>query len=179
VYDETLERLVPAAERIRVGHGLDAGIQMGPLISQDHLDRVRGFIEDADLLPLTGGAQLGRVGFFLPPTIFSDVDMRSRMWREEIFGPVLCVVPFDDLDHAVEIANDSQYGLAAGIFSEDEARVSELASRLDVGTVWANTHNQFDPAAPWGGLKCSDVGKELGSHALDSYTEEKVVWRAG
>ena len=178
VYQQVVEVLVGMAGSIPLGHGLDDGVQLGPLISEQQRGRVHAFVSDpASPQPVVGGQPLDRPGFFYPPTIVEVSDRDVRIWNEEVFGPVLCMTPFDDPIEAVAIANNSQYGLSAGLITADEERAGNLAARLEVGTVWVNTHNQYDPAVPWGGMKHSGIGRELGS-ALSAYTEEKVTWFA-
>jgi acyl-CoA reductase-like NAD-dependent aldehyde dehydrogenase len=152
---------------------------MGPLVSDRQLDRVTGYVErgtDDGATLITGGHRVDGPGYFMEPTVLTDVDPGSELWREEIFGPVVCATPFESVEDAVEMANDSVYGLAAGIFSRDLAKAERLARRLEAGTVWINAYNLFDPAVPWGGMKSSGLGRENGRDALDLYTEEKVIW---
>jgi phenylacetaldehyde dehydrogenase len=178
-YNEVLAALVSAVQRIRVGYGMEKSTQLGPVISQAQRDRVHGYV----LAPtsgelLTGGQPLDGEGFFYPPTVVSGVAPGDALWTEEVFGPVLSVAAFDDADQAVELANDSRYGLAAGVVTTDDELAARVASRLEVGTVWVNTHNVYDPAVPWGGMKQSGIGREIGGSAVNADTEEQVLWLA-
>jgi aldehyde dehydrogenase (NAD+) len=128
---------------------------------------------------ITGGQRvfpLGDKGHFYAPTILADVDNSSPVAQEEIFGPVLCVIPFDTEDEAVKLANESKFGLAAGIQTENISRAHRVSSRLEAGLVWVNTYNQFDVALPFGGFKESGIGRELGTEVLDAYTQIKSVY---
>jgi phenylacetaldehyde dehydrogenase len=179
VYDEVVSSLLGAVGRIRVGYGLDSATQMGPLVSAGQLSRVDAFVKAPTAGEVVAGGQpLDREGFYYPPTVVSGVEPGDALWAEEVFGPVLAVAPFDDEDQAVALANDSQYGLAAGLITNDRDLAQRVAPRLDVGTVWVNTHNVYDPAVPWGGLKQSGVGRDIGDSALNAYTEEQALWLA-
>jgi acyl-CoA reductase-like NAD-dependent aldehyde dehydrogenase len=180
VYDEVLSALTGAVERIRVGYGMEKSTQLGPVVSGTQRDRVHSFaVAPTAGQVVTGGRPLDRDGFFYPPTVVSGVARDDVLWTEEVFGPVLSMAPFEDVDHAVELANDSRYGLAAGLITTDDKLAEAVAPRLDVGTVWVNTHNAYDPAVPWGGMKHSGIGREIGNSAVNAYTEEQVLWLAG
>jgi aldehyde dehydrogenase (NAD+) len=175
VYDEALDELTKTVANVQLGPGIDPMTQMGPLVSQTHMDRVLGYIatgnkEGARLV--TGGSRassLGR-GYFVEPTIFADVDGKMRIAREEIFGPVLAAIPFEDEEDLVVKANDSVYGLVAGLWTSDVKRAHRVAHALQAGTVYVNCYNVVDPSTPWGGYKQSGWGRELGPYALDLYT---------
>jgi len=176
-----LARLVERAKRIVVGDPFAPDVQMGPLVSRAQFDRVRGHIEQgiADGARLvTGGdrpAGAPEQGFFIAPTIFTDVPPTSALWRDEIFGPVLCVRAFDTEQEAIELANDSEYGLVATVVTADEARGERVARALAAGVVWVNTPQLIYPQTSWGGYKRSSIGRELGPFGLAAFQEIKQV----
>jgi acyl-CoA reductase-like NAD-dependent aldehyde dehydrogenase len=183
VYHSFVERLAAKASAIRLGDPRDPVTEMGPMVSLGQLERALGFVSRAidDGAKLVVGGErdtegANGEGFFLRPTIFSDVRVGSELEQEEVFGPVLACVAVDDLDHAVRIANGVRYGLAAGVWTRDTALAHRVAKRLRAGVVWLNTYDQFDTAAPFGGYKESGWGRDLSAQAFDTYTQSKCVW---
>ena len=183
VYDEFVEGVSEFAKKLRVGNSLDPQTQIGPLVSAEQLDRVLGYLElgRAEGARTTAGGRrietgdLAR-GYFVEPTVFADVQDDMRVAREEIFGPVACVLPFDTIDEVVARANDTTFGLSGGVWTRDVGKAHRLASELRSGTVWVNTFLLFDPAVPFGGYRMSGWGREMGQHALDEYLNVKSVW---
>jgi len=178
VYDEVVEGVVHHARQIRVGSGFDAASQMGPLVSHEQLERVCSYIDagirDGAQL-VTGGKRTGERGYFVEPTVFAGTRQSMKIAREEIFGPVVAAMPFDDPDEVLSLANDSTYGLAAAVWTRDVTKAHRLARRLKSGTVWINCYNVFDAALPFGGYKESGWGREMGLAAVELYTELKAV----
>ncbi|MGV3487425.1 MAG: aldehyde dehydrogenase family protein [Tuberibacillus sp.] len=177
-FDNVVSDLVAYSKSIKQGEGLNPETQMGPLVSKEQQDRVVNYIdmgkaEGAELL--TGGTYSER-GYFVEPTVFADVSDDMTIAKEEIFGPVVCAMPFEDLDEVIKRANNSDYGLAAGLWTENVKNAHYVASKLKAGTVWVNCYNVFDAASPFGGFKSSGIGREMGSYALNNYTEVKSVW---
>ncbi|WP_427183748.1 aldehyde dehydrogenase [Bordetella bronchialis] len=183
IYDAFAERLVARTRRIRVGDPLDPGTEMGTLACRAQYDKTRhwiGVAQEEGAVLLSGGKPpadpgLAR-GLFIEPTIFGGVRNDMRIAQEEVFGPVLCLIPFRDEDDAVRIANDTRYGLAAGVWTHDVKRAHRMARRLRAGTVWVNTYRRTNWATPFGGMKESGIGRENGLHAIYEFTETKSVW---
>jgi phenylacetaldehyde dehydrogenase len=178
VFDQVVEGVAAHAKKIKLGAGLDADTQMGPLVSEEQLNRVTGFLaagrgDGANFV--TGGARHGSHGYFVEPTVITGTRPNMSVVREEIFGPVLVAEPFSDEADLVRRANESPYGLAAAVWSRDISRAHRIASAFRAGTVWVNCYNVFDSALPFGGYKQSGWGRELGSEALQLYTETKAV----
>jgi acyl-CoA reductase-like NAD-dependent aldehyde dehydrogenase len=183
MHDRFADALCTAATSMKQGSGLDPETKIGPLVSQEQLERVTGYLEvgkKEGATPRTGGARAtGKgldKGYFVQPTIFTDVRNDMRIAREEIFGPVVAVIPFQDESDAVLQGNDTLYGLAAGVWTRDVSRAHRVARAIRAGTVWVNCYNVFDAASPFGGYKESGYGRELGRYALDLYTQVKSVW---
>jgi acyl-CoA reductase-like NAD-dependent aldehyde dehydrogenase len=179
---EFVDKLAAGAAAMKVGPGLETDTQMGPLISPSQLARVHSYVESglaegAELV--TGGARAEgdlAAGNFYLPTVFANVTQTMRIAREEIFGPVLSVLAYDDLEGATAMANDSDYGLAAVIWSRDITTVNQLSRRIRAGTVWVNMAPILDPAATWGGVKSSGIGREMGWEGIAAFTEVKSIW---
>jgi acyl-CoA reductase-like NAD-dependent aldehyde dehydrogenase len=181
-YDEVLEVFSGLANALVVGDSLDPATQVGPVASARQRERIEGYIEK-------GRAEGGRIvagggrppeqerGWFVQPTIFADVDNSDTIAREEIFGPVLAVIPYDSVDQAVAIANDSEFGLGGSVWSRDPERAQDVARRVQTGSIGIN-HYMLDPAAPFGGVKASGVGRELGPEGLEAYLQLQSIYEA-
>ncbi|MDR0808462.1 MAG: aldehyde dehydrogenase family protein [Gemmobacter sp.] len=178
-----LDRLTELAEAIHIGPGSAEGVKMGPLISQAHHDKVMSYVQagmEAGARLVTGGSRPPglNAGYFVAPTIFADVTPDMTIWTEEIFGPVLSVMTFRTEEEAVRLANDTPYGLAASVLSKDRARAERVGDALEAGIIWQNCSNMVVIEAPWGGIKKSGMGRELGRWGLESYLEprQKTRW---
>jgi aldehyde dehydrogenase (NAD+) len=179
IHDAFVEKLVTRAKKQRVGDPFDMATTQGPQISQEQCDRIMGYIdigisEGANLL--SGGKRVGNKGYFIQPTIFDGVKDNMRIAKEEIFGPVMNILKFKDVDEVIQRGNKTFYGLAAAIWTKDITKAHRLANSLRAGTVWVNCYDVFDAAAPFGGFKMSGIGRELGEYALSLYTEVKTVY---
>lgn len=180
-YDEVVQRLAERARAIRVGDPSAPATSMGPLISASQMKTVLDYIaigKAEGASAVTGGARLGDTGYFVEPTVFANVEHEMRISQEEIFGPVLAVISFEDETDALRIANGTPYSLAAGIWSADIGRVHRMAAGLKAGTVWINTYGYTDVRLPWGGGGESGFGREHGESAIENFTEPKAVWLA-
>ena len=183
VFDEFVTRLAARASAVRLGRGLEPATEMGPLVSEEQRDRVAGAVAratGAGAEALAGGAPCqvpeSPGGYFFSPTVLVGAARDSEIMREETFGPVVCATPFRDEGEAIELANDTPYGLAAGVWTTRLDRAHRMAAAIDAGTVWVNTYGMFDPAASYGGRHLSGHGRELGVESLDGYLQEKTVW---
>jgi acyl-CoA reductase-like NAD-dependent aldehyde dehydrogenase len=182
IHDKFVERLIERTRTITIGDPLDIATDLGPVISAEARDRILRYIDSGQAegatLACGGGVPAGprfERGFWVEPTIFTDVRNDMTIAREEIFGPVLSVIRAESTEAAVRIANDTEYGLSAGVWSTDNQRALDVAGQLEAGTVWVNDWHMVNAAYPFGGYKQSGIGRELGPHALDEYTEEKFV----
>ncbi len=177
--DQFMEVLAGRAAKMVVGDPLDPKTRMGALVSRNQMDRVMGYIEKGvseGAKLVAGGTRVGDSGYFVAPTVFDNVSNDMTIAREEIFGPVASVITFKDVEDALHIANDSIYGLASGVWTNDLKKALTFARGIKAGTVWVNTYNMTDNAVPFGGYKESGYGRELGAAALDIYTQTKSVW---
>jgi len=182
IHDEFIGKLVERARKLKPGDPLDPKTRLGAIVSEQQMNTVLGYIESGKkegAKLVAGGNRVsvdGGRGFFVEPTVFDAVDNNMKIAQEEIFGPVLATIPFDDLDQVAELANQNVYGLAAAVWTNDVKKAHGLAKRLKAGTVWINAYNLYDAALPFGGFKQSGFGRELGMNALEHYTELKSVW---
>ncbi len=182
IYDEALQAMVDRGRRVKVGAGLDPETTMGPLVSKEQQERVMGYIElgkkEAKLALMgEGPSDPGLAGgYFVPPTIFYDAANDMKIAREEIFGPVMTVLPFSDVDEVIGLANDNDYGLAAAVWTRDIKKALNTAKALKAGIVWINDSQPAPTEAPWGGYKQSGVGRELGPYGLEDYLEVKHIY---
>jgi len=178
VFDQVVEGVAEHAKKIKIGSGFDPSVSMGPLVSDEQLSRVTGYLQlgmSEGAKPLAGGQRYGDHGYFVEPTVLVNTNQNMRVIREEIFGPVVVAQPFDDLDEILSLANDTVFGLSAGIWTRDISKAHRIAAQLKAGTVWINCYNVFDAALPFGGYKQSGWGREMGHAVLESYTEVKSV----
>ncbi|HEX4467167.1 MAG TPA: aldehyde dehydrogenase family protein [Solirubrobacteraceae bacterium] len=178
LFDQVVDGVSRAAEAIKVGHGMSPDTEMGPLVSSEQFDRVTGYLKigtDQGARATTGGHAIDGPGFFVQPTVLVDATSDHRVIQEEIFGPVVAAMPFADLDDLADQANDSVYGLAAGVWSRDVSNVHKLSARLKAGTIYVNTYHIYGAALPFGGYKQSGWGREMGEEVLNNYQETKSV----
>ena len=177
-FDQVVEQLAGIADAMKIGPGIDPSTQIGPLVSNIQRQRVMGYIESGlgeGARAAAGGSAGEGLGYFVKPTVLVNARDDMRVVREEIFGPVVVAMPYEDLDEVARRANDTPYGLAASIWSNDLSRVHRLIPKIKAGTVWVNCHNILDNAMPFGGYKQSGIGREMGRAVLDMYTESKSV----
>jgi phenylacetaldehyde dehydrogenase len=178
VFDKVVEGVSEHGSQIKVGPGMDLSTQMGPLVSSEQLDRVCGYLDSGrkeGAKAVIGGKRVGDRGYFVAPTVLTDIKPSMKVYQEEIFGPVVAAIPFTDPGEVEVAANDTIYGLAAGIWTRDIGKAHSLSERLRAGTVWINCFNVFDAALPFGGYKQSGWGREMGHEVLKNYTETKSV----
>ncbi|TAP28396.1 aldehyde dehydrogenase [Arthrobacter sp. S41] len=182
VYDELLERVTERAKSIVIGDPLNDATELGPLAFADQLNKVSGYVKigaDEGATVLAGGTRpegLELPGYFFSPTVLTDVNNNMRVVREEIFGPVAAIMPFENEDELLGMANDTEYGLAAGVWTQNLARAHRMARRLEAGTIWVNTYRAMSPMSPRQGFKSSGVGIEHGLESMNEYTRLKSVW---
>ena len=178
IYHQFVEKSVARAQQRRVGDPLDPSTQQGPQVDQSQFDRVMGYIESGRSEGATlayGGERVGNRGYFIRPTVFADVQDDMKIAREEIFGPVMSVIAFKDVDEVIARANHTNYGLAAGVWTRDIKKALAVANGVRAGTIWVNCYHVLDTRAPFGGFKQSGIGRELGEYGLQQYTEVKTV----
>lgn len=181
IYDEFKEKLVSKIEKLRIGDPSDPATQVGPVVSRQQLERVERYVKsglDEGASLVCGGSRPAGFseGYYYSPTIFSDVKPTMTIAQEEIFGPVLCLMPFDSEQEAIEIANGVQFGLGASVWTNHIARAHRVVDQIEAGIVWVNDHHRIDAGSPWGGFKWSGYGKENGLSAIHEYTDLKSVW---
>jgi aldehyde dehydrogenase (NAD+) len=178
VHKEFVAKVVERAQARKLGNPFETGTAQGPQVDQAQFDKVLSYIEKgkaAGAECVTGGSRFGEKGYFVQPTVFDNVTDEMEIATDEIFGPVLSVLPFKDVDEVIERGNQTYFGLAAAVWTRDVAKAHRLANSLRAGTVWVNCYDVFDAAAPFGGFKMSGIGRELGEAALENYTELKTV----
>ncbi len=178
IYDEFVERSIARASKRVVGDPFDPRTELGPLVDQTQFDRVMGYIESGHREGATlacGGSRIGNRGYFIQPTVFADVQDDMQIAREEIFGPVMCIISFKSLDEVIARANRTKYGLAAAVWTRDIKKALAVANGVRAGTVWVNCYNVMDTRSPFGGFKQSGIGRELGEYGLQQYTQVKAV----
>ncbi len=181
IHDDFVDRVVKRAKARKLGNPLDTATTQGPQVDQDQFDKILRYIDlgkREGATCVTGGKRKGQVGYYVEPTVFTDVRDDMAIARDEIFGPVLSVLPFKSVDEVIDRANKTHYGLAAAVWTRDVAKAHKIAHSVRAGTVWVNCYDVFDAAAPFGGFKQSGIGRELGEVALANYTELKTVTMA-
>jgi aldehyde dehydrogenase (NAD+) len=183
IYEEFTQRVADYSKTLKVGNSSDPATQVGPLVSTEQLDRVTGYLSigrQEGARPLSGGARLMdgdfARGYFVPPTVFADVGDHMRIAQEEIFGPVISAIPFDDIEEVVSRGNATNFGLGSGVWTQDVSKAHKLAKSLRAGSVWINCYQAMDPAVPFGGYKMSGYGRESGKQHVEEYLNVKAVW---
>ena len=179
VHDQFMEKMLKKARSRKIGDPFDPATEQGPQVSQEQMDRILGFIDSGKkegAKMLCGGSRVGSKGYFIEPTIFSEVKDDMRIAKDEIFGPVMNVLRFKDINEVIQRGNKTFFGLAAAVWTRDVSKAHRLAKSFKAGTVWVNCYDVFDAAAPFGGFKMSGIGRELGEYALQNYTEVKTVY---
>jgi acyl-CoA reductase-like NAD-dependent aldehyde dehydrogenase len=179
MYDEFVDKLTTFSKGVSYGDPMDPKTVMGPVVSKDQFDRVKGYLDVGrnEGAKVTAGGETGKgKGYFVQPTVFSGVNNDMRIAREEIFGPVATAISFKDENDAIFQGNDTEYGLAAAVWTRDVSRAHKVARALKAGTIWVNCYNQLDPISSFGGYKQSGFGRELGKHALELYSQVKSVY---
>ena len=178
IFDQVVDGVTKQAKNIKVADGFNPESQMGPLVSEEQLNRVLGFLESGKsdgVKTVVGGNRIGDHGYFVEPTVLTGARSGMKVVDEEIFGPVVCAIPFDELDEVATQMNQTNYGLAGAIWTKDISKAHRFARAMKAGTVWINCYNIFDAALPFGGYKQSGWGREMGREALELYTEVKSV----
>jgi aldehyde dehydrogenase (NAD+) len=178
VHDEFVEKVVAAAKKRKLGNPFDPATSQGPQVDADQFDKILGYIDKGKQQGakcLTGGNRFGQKGYFIEPTVFDGVTDDMAIATDEIFGPVMNILKFKNVDEVIDRANKTFYGLAAAVWTRDVAKAHRLANSVKAGTVWVNCYDVFDAAAPFGGFKMSGIGRELGEAGLANYTELKTV----
>ncbi|ODT19295.1 MAG: betaine-aldehyde dehydrogenase [Hyphomicrobium sp. SCN 65-11] len=183
IYDEFVERVGQFGKGLKVGNGLDPETQIGPLVSEEQLQRVTNYLnigKQEGARAIAGGARLTEgalaKGYFVPPTVFAGVSDEMTIAKEEIFGPVISAIPFDDIDEVIQRGNATNFGLGSGVWTKDVSKAHKVAKSLQAGSVWVNCYQAMDPAVPFGGYKMSGYGREGGLQHLDEYLNVKAVW---
>jgi phenylacetaldehyde dehydrogenase len=181
MFDKVVSGVADEAKKIKVGPGFEPDTDMGPLVSKEQLERVCGYLESGlseGAEAVVGGRKKPGSGYFVEPTVMVKTNPDMKVVREEIFGPVVCAMPFSDIDKVVAEANQGEYGLAAAVWTRDISKAHQIANKLRAGTVWINCYNVFDASLPFGGYKQSGWGREMGHEVLEQYTEVKAVCAA-